>query len=123
MAKKPTKKQRIEQKITDGMYRLDAELEVAREDAQALVARAEARAKRERAKVDAAAVEIIRESHPEIWEQATDMARAELEAKSAARSRAAKGAAGTSGADAVEASPTVSSGAEAEDDGGAGWQS
>ncbi|MEJ6549495.1 hypothetical protein PQI66_08060 [Corynebacterium sp. USCH3] len=122
MTKKLTKTQRIEQKVDDGLSRVEAELAVAREDAEAMVARAEARAKKEQAKVDAAAVEIIRENHPDVWEQATDMARAELEAKSAARSQAAKGTVGTSGADAVEDSPTVVSGAGAEGDGGDSWQ-
>lgn len=122
MTKKITKAARIEQKVNSGLSRVEAELAVAREDAEAMVARAEARAKKEQAKVDAAAVELIRENHPEVWEQATDLARAELEAKSAARSQAAKGTVGTSGADAVEDSPAASRGAGAEGDGGEGWQ-
>lgn len=122
MTKKMTKAARIEQKVDSGLSRVEAELAVAREDAEAMVARAEARSKKEQAKVDAAAVELIRANHSEIWEQATDMARAELEAKSAARSQAAKGTVGTSGADVVEDSPTVVGGAGAEDDGGESWQ-
>lgn len=122
MTKKMTKAERLEQKITDGMSRLDAELEVAREDAQALVARAEARAKREHARIEAAAVEIVKDLYPDTWAEVTATARDQLEAQRAQRSRAATGSATADSGGTVEASPTVSSGAEAEDDGGAGWQ-
>lgn len=93
MAKKMTKRERIEQKIADGLSRLDAEIEIAKEDAAERIARLERRQARERARIEARAVEIIRRDLADVWAQAEDAARAELDAERAKRSEARRRAA------------------------------
>ena len=93
MAKKMTKQERIDQKIADGLSRLDAEIEIAKEDAAERIARLERRQAREQKRIDARAVEIIERDHAELWGDAQRQARVEIEAerdkRSAARRRAA----------------------------------
>ena len=93
MAKKMTKRERIEQKIADGLSRLDAEIEIAKEDAAERIARLERRQARERARIEARVVEIIRRDLADVWARAEDAARAELDAERAKRSEARRRAA------------------------------
>ncbi|UBI07701.1 hypothetical protein LA329_05235 [Corynebacterium falsenii] len=99
MAKKMTKRERIEQKIADGLSRLDAEIEIAKEDAAERIARLERRQARERARIEARAVEIIRRDFADAWTHAEDAARAELDAERAKRSEARRRAAESSRTD------------------------
>ena len=96
MAKKLTKQERIDQKIADGLSRLDAEIEIAKEDAAEKIARLERRQARERARIDARAVEIIKRDFADAWAQAEDAARTELDAERAKRSEARRRAAAES---------------------------
>lgn len=93
MAKKLTKQQRIDAKVAGGVSRLDAEIEIAKEDADERIARLRRRQEREQKRIDARAVEIIERDHAELWADAQRQARVEIEAerdkRSAARRRAA----------------------------------
>lgn len=93
MAKKMTKQQRIYEKMVDGLSLVEAEIEIAREDADEKIARLRRRQEREQKRIDARAVEIIERDHAELWAEAQRQARVEIEAerdkRSAARRRAA----------------------------------
>ncbi|MDK8768951.1 hypothetical protein QP932_10655 [Corynebacterium freneyi] len=93
MTKKMTKQQRIDAKVSDGLSRLDAEIEIAKEDAAEKIAKLERRQARERARIEARAVEIIRRDFADAWAQAEAAARAELDAERAKRSEARRRAA------------------------------
>lgn len=93
MAKKLTKQQRIDEKMAGGLSLVEAEIEIAREDADEKIARLRRRQEREQKRIDARAVEIIERDHAELWAEAQRQARVEIEAerdkRSAARRRAA----------------------------------
>lgn len=93
MAKKMTKQERIDAKVAAGLSRLDAEIEIAKEDADERIARLRRRQEREQKRINARAVEIIERDHAELWADAQRQARVEIEAerdkRSAARRRAA----------------------------------
>ena len=96
MARKMTKQERIDAKVAAGLSRLDAEIEIAKEDAAERIARLERRQARERARIEARAVEIIRRDFADAWTHADDAARAELDAERAKRSEARRRAAESS---------------------------
>lgn len=95
MAKKMTKQERIDQKIADGLSRLDAEIEIAKEDAAERIARLERRQARERARIEARAVDVLKRDHGDVWGHAMTVARGEIEADRVKRSRARRKATAT----------------------------
>ncbi|WP_162986171.1 hypothetical protein [Corynebacterium xerosis] len=86
--KKQTKSERIDEKMATGLSRLDAEIEVAREDAAEKISRLEKRQAREQARIEARAVDVLKRDHVEVWERALTVARGEIEADRVKRSRA-----------------------------------
>lgn len=95
MAKKKTKRERVDAKVAGGLSRLDAEIEVAKEDAAERIARLERRQARERARVEARAVDVLKRDHGDVWEHAMTVARGEIEADRVKRSRARRKATAT----------------------------
>lgn len=85
---KMTKADRIDEKMHAGMSRLDAEIEVAKEDAAEKIARLERRQAREQARIEARAVDVLKRDHGDVWERALTVARGEIEADRDRRSRA-----------------------------------
>lgn len=89
MAKKPTKRERIDEKVAAGMDHIAAEMEVIKEDADAQIEKLRAQQAREEKKVEAEAVSVIREQHPDEWAHAMDVARERLDARRRTRAAAA----------------------------------
>lgn len=73
-----TKRERIAEKVAEGMSHIDAQIAVAKEDAAATVKKLEAKKAREQKRIDTAAVEIIKTRFSDVWAQAQDAAREEI---------------------------------------------
>lgn len=89
MAKKPTKRQRIDEKIAAGMDHIEAQKAVIQEDAEEQIRKLDAQVAKERAKVETEAVSIIREQYPAQWEEAMDIARDRIDERRYKRAAAA----------------------------------
>lgn len=89
MAKKLTKKQRIEEKVAAGVDHVTAEMEVIKEDSDEALRKLEAKREREQKRIDEATVGIIREHYPDVWTEAQSLAREQIEARRTKRATAA----------------------------------
>lgn len=108
MAKKPTKRQRIDEKVAAGMDHITAEKEVIMEIATEQVEKLKAQQAREERKVEAEAVSVIREEFPNEWTHAMGVARERLDARR--RTRAAAASKPRTGAHAAETEAPSASG-------------
>lgn len=89
MAKKPTKRQRIDEKVAAGMNHIEAQKAVIQEDAEEQIRKLDAQEAKEQAKIETEAVSIIREQYPEQWEDAMDLARDRIDERRYKRAAAA----------------------------------
>ncbi|MGN0094844.1 MAG: hypothetical protein ACI38U_02165 [Corynebacterium sp.] len=89
MAKKLTKRERIDAKVADGMDHLAAQMAVAEEDHAEKMKKLEAKQKREQARIDEIAVGIVRKNFPEQWAEAQELAREQVEEQRTKRAAAA----------------------------------
>lgn len=89
---KQTKAQRIKAKLSEGKSHLEAEIEVAQEDAAAKIADLRAKQVKEEAKVREAIVELLETEHSELFESLEKKARRRLEDEVRRRRERSKGA-------------------------------
>lgn len=88
-----TKAQRIEEKVNEGMTRLEAEIEVEQEDFQARIEKLKAEQEEEQRKINEKMLDLLEEEHPDIHAKLKDRVIADKRAEEIKRSRRARTAA------------------------------